>query len=431
MKHSASSIGRRKYEKPLICSLRQIGCLLFIFVCFYVRLLWTVSTGAHQDVVVSENSMQNEMIAAKSRVVKLRTKVSESINNGDFSDMQDDSKVITIGFATTVTGCGKDPYTEGAAILKHGIHLASIHGNMGGRYDYKLYVLYHPSAVECTLPLADLGYELLPRTTPVNVSDIKGDFLREHIGLNGCCGEKELIKLEAFTLTQHPIIVHLDLDVIILKKMDTVFDLMLASPENRDTSKVPLMWPDRLLPRTINIFWTKDYNVVAPRRRDKPTQGGLLIIRPNRTVYDQFIDIVREGNYQQQTGWGGNRTKVGPFYGGMTIQGLIPYYYEYLHPDHEGGGVELNRCIYNQMSDHPSNENGRCRTGQEAEECEDCRKRPLNDIVTAHFTICQKPWKCLPFKQDRGTSRDFLGGIASCDFLCLFVRQLIHKFARS
>jgi hypothetical protein len=84
--------------------------------------------------------------------------------------------------------------------------------------------------------------------------------------------------------------VHLDLDVVILKKMDAVFDLMLSSPENHDTSKVPLMWPDRPWPRTISIFWTKDYNVVAPQRRDKPTQGGLLIIRPNRTVYDQFID---------------------------------------------------------------------------------------------------------------------------------------------
>lgn len=53
MKHSASSIGRLKYEKPLVYSLRQIGCLLFIFICFYTRLLRTVSTGAHRAVVIS------------------------------------------------------------------------------------------------------------------------------------------------------------------------------------------------------------------------------------------------------------------------------------------------------------------------------------------------------------------------------------------
>ena len=79
----------------------------------------------------------------------------------------------------------------------------------------------------------------------------------------------------------------------------------------------------------------------------------------------------------------------------MTIQGLIPYYYEYLHNE-TGGGVELNRCIYNQMADNPTTQRtvkdipqGNCRTGEEV--CEDCRARPLEDIVTFHFTICQKP----------------------------------------
>lgn len=37
---------------------------------------------------------------------------------------------------------------------------------------------------------------------------------------------------------------------------------------------------------------------------------------------------------------------------------------------------------------------GECRTGQE--DCEDCRSRPLEDVVTVHYTLCQKPWWCLP-----------------------------------
>ena len=80
---------------------------------------------------------------------------------------------------------------------------------------------------------------------------------------------------------------------------------------------------------------------------------------------------------------------------GMTIQGLIPYYYEYLHNE-TGGGVELNRCIYNQMADNPTTKptvddlpQGKCRTAQAV--CEDCRARPIEDIVTFHYTICQKP----------------------------------------
>ena len=101
----------------------------------------------------------------------------------------------TIGYAVSVTGCGSDPLVEGAAVLKHSIHLTSIHGNMGGKYDYKMYAIYHPEAASCSKPLAELGYELLERNTPIAVADIEGEFLRTKIENNGCCGEKELYVL--------------------------------------------------------------------------------------------------------------------------------------------------------------------------------------------------------------------------------------------
>jgi hypothetical protein len=169
---------------------------------------------------------------------------------------------VTIGFAVTVTGCGSDPITEGAAVLKHAIHLASVQGNIGGRYDYKMYAIYHPDGESCAAPLKYLGYELLRRDTPVAVSDIQGANLREKIHKNGCCGEKELVKLEAYTLTQHPIVVHLDLDVLILKPMDALFDWMLVDSNDLkstyDTSEVPIMWPDLEKPQKLNAFFTRD-----------------------------------------------------------------------------------------------------------------------------------------------------------------------------
>ena len=86
----------------------------------------------------------------------------------------------------------------------------------------------------------------------------------------------------------------------------------------------------------------------------------------------------------------------------MTFQGLIPYYYNYLH---RGQSVELSRCIYNQMADNPRTGrtvndvlHGDCRIG--TKECEDCRNRPLQDVVTTHFTLCQKPWLCQSHSQD-------------------------------
>ena len=210
--------------------------------------------------------------------------------------------------------------------------------------------------------------------------------------------QKELIKLEAFRLTDHPLVIHLDLDVIINKPMDDVLDFML-NPERYKSSpdllsKIPIMWPDKEIPNDISLLFTKDYNVVAPRRHDKPFQGGFFVIKPSLETYNEFLEVVRKGDYDVKEGWG---NKVGPFYGGMTIQGLLPWYYEYLHP---GEAVELNRCKYNNISDNPHLErnNGQkvCRTNEI--ECEDCRLENPDDIVTFHFTICQKPWHCMGYQ---------------------------------
>ncbi len=140
--------------------------------------------------------------------------------------------------------------------------------------------------------------------------------------------------------------------------------------------------------------------MVSVTRKYKPVQGGFLVLRPDMDVYDEFVSIIKKGDFQKNGGWGGI---LGLFYGAMTFQGIIPYYYDVLHV---GEAVELNRCIYNQMADNPKDQRtvndtpqGRCRTGQA--ECEDCRDRPISEIVTSHYTLCQKPWFCLP--QDRDT----------------------------
>jgi hypothetical protein len=309
----------------------------------------------------------------------------------------------TIGFAVSVTGCGSDPITEGAAVLKHSIHRASIHGDMGGQYDYAMYAIYHPAAADCALPLLALDYNMLKRETPVAVADIEGDYLRSKIEKNGCCGEKELIKLEAYTITQHDIVVHLDLDVLVLKPMDEIFDVMMFPTDTAAVAqlKTKVMWPDQSMPDgPLNAFFTMDLNMVGPGSKYKPVQGGFMVLRPDLSVYEEYKSIIKKGDFRDGSGWGG---LVGPFHGSMTFQGLIPYYYNVLHP---GQALELNRCIYNQMCDNPRTGktvndvvSGKCRTNEE--ECEDCRSRPLEDVVTTHFTLCQKPWWCLPQSQDK------------------------------
>jgi hypothetical protein len=92
-------------------------------------------------------------------------------------------------------------------VLKHSIHRAiGAMGKVSGQYDYQMYAMYHPNAAACALlPLEQLGYTMLKRETPVPVSEIQGEFRKSRIESNGCCGEKEPIKLEAYTLTDHAI----------------------------------------------------------------------------------------------------------------------------------------------------------------------------------------------------------------------------------
>ena len=48
-------------------------------------------------------------------------------------------------------------------------------------------------------------------------------------------------------------------------------------------------------------------------------------MRPDMDVYNEYLSIVKKGDFRHGSGWGG---QVGAFYGGMTIQGrLMPNYW--------------------------------------------------------------------------------------------------------
>jgi hypothetical protein len=269
-------------------------CIVVVYAIGYFVII------GNRDRISTSDSIQNYPLMKPAEVkpiVTKNTRVMQSPVVNERSNNINAVKPVTIGWAVTITGCGSDPITEGAAVLKHAVHLTSIHGTKGGKYDYKMYAIYHPQGEKCALTLKDLGYELVQRKTPVAVKDIEGKFLREKIvsifhdyfvwlssyfvgdvydinssrtfalvssilftkEKNGCCGEKELVKLEAYTLTDHPIVVHLDLDVVVFKPMDALFDMMLTDSKNdRDTSNVPIMWPELPQPEKVNAFFTRD-----------------------------------------------------------------------------------------------------------------------------------------------------------------------------
>lgn len=309
------------------------------------------------------------------------------------------STVPVVAYAISLTSCSESPtFIDGAAVLAHSIHLSSSRNpNSGSNYDYKMYAIVHNDAKSCIPSLEKLGYSVLLVDVPVPVKDIEGDYLRNNVHRNGCCGELEFIKLWAYTLTEHPFVVHLDLDTMILRPLDELFE----AANNGNTKNIDaVMWPEEHHTDTpVDAFFTRDYNMRPAGKKPVGVQGGFLVIKPSMDVFNEFKDIIRKGDFNQK-GWGG--LGFGPFYGSMTFQGIIPYYYDALHPR---TAVELNRCIYNQMADNPRDQrtvnnivHGKCRDGRE--ECEDCRERGIDEIKTAHFTLCQKPWECLPHDAD-------------------------------
>jgi hypothetical protein len=301
----------------------------------------------------------------------------------------------TVAYAISITGCGNtdraaEQLLQGAAVLGHSIKLNSASTpESGSRYEHKLIAFVHPDALACSERFAALGYEIQIRPVPVNVSEIRGEFLRTHVHKIGCCGAKEYLKLYSYQLTAYNAVVHLDVDCIILKPLDDLFDVMTEGPLSPAASKIPVMH-GRALPGRVDAFFSRDYNMVHVGKKYPGFQGGFLVFRPSMEAYQEYVDIILEGNFVAGQGWNGT---FGGYWGAQQIQGICSYFYDGLHPD---TAVELNRCIYNQMVDAPSRDvNGEEKCIDGMEECEDCRRTDISEILSAHFTQeCGKPWDC-------------------------------------
>jgi hypothetical protein len=279
---------------------------------------------------------------------------------------------------------------------------------------------------------------------PVKVEDIKvvedndANFnFRSKIRINGCCGEKELLKLHVYSMTDYKVAIHLDLDTLILRPLDPVIDAMvfppqhptglaarkrLFAPQLKDgTGRFPhqrLATPtyDASVPIEeidVHAFYTKDYNMLPRGKTKVGIQGGFIMVRPNTTTLDELAGMVRSGEYYSGAdGW--FRSGYGVhIWGSMTIQGLLAYYYTEVAHD---TSVELNRCRFNQIAENPRrssfdrrgkyprgtplSENAtfgdkECRD-RRSNDCDDvqCQTWPMEESFILHYTYCKAPTKC-------------------------------------
>lgn len=141
------------------------------------------------------------------------------------SPLQDkgEKPFATIAHAISFLDCGyslTEKYKDAMLVLRHSIHQNSWHNvNSISRYSYQMYAFVNndpetkcPKNVEW---IQRMGYTPLLLPNPINVTSISNKFYRETIDQTGVTGSSELIKLYLYTLTDHPIACHWDIDVII------------------------------------------------------------------------------------------------------------------------------------------------------------------------------------------------------------------------
>ena len=307
--------------------------------------------------------------------------------------------ITTIAYAIALIKCGDKVSNAGvmsdsATVLRHSIHQTSVRNpKSGSKYDYRMYAIVHKQAERCSQQLADSGFEILIRDPPILQKDIQGEFLRSKIHREVCCGADEFVKLFAYTIFSEPLVVHLDLDFIITKPMDDLYDSMLYpkdSPEGQMARGRILLerpndpWPDR-----VDAYMTRDWPQALPGRKAM-YQAGFQVVRPDQTVFDKMIDVIRIGDYNEgfgrDNGWGG--LGYGGNIGSMAMQGLLAYVYDEIYPN---SWMELNQCAYNHMG-MSLMKGKKCRNNMPT--CQSCMHTPLDEIHSIHYTACRKPWLC-------------------------------------
>ena len=340
--------------------------------------------------------------ADQSRIIGIQTKGKDKWlrEGGTVAAMEKNPDKSVVAYAISLIKCGDHQNVnaagliDAALVLRHSVHkISKRNPASGSKYDYKMYAIVHRQAKECSGLLEHAGYKVIEVDPPILQKDIEGDYLRENIHRERCCGAAEFIKLYAYSLPES-VIVHVDMDNALYKPMDHLFDAILYekdSVEGQAARKLlELERPGEELPDKIGAFITRDWTQVRPGKFPPGYQAGFLVARRDPSVMPAMLDIVREGNYSEGWGWkyGWGNKGYGGWVGAMAMQGLVAYYYDHINTDN---AVELNQCLYNHVGVDVKMK-GKCRNGMDA--CEDCQKTSMSSVYTIHHTNCRKPWLC-------------------------------------
>jgi len=216
--------------------------------------------------------------------------------------------------------------------------------------------------------IQQLGYTTRRVAVPIEAKDIRNPDLVATINQDGRLGANEMAKIEPFLFNEYDRVLMVDSDVLFHRNFDELFVGDDTDNDNNNSNNVALQW-------------------TAGGILSEPMNGGFLVINPKARDaarhHDAILDILREGDYDPRTGWK-NSGVGGGTYGGLTVQGLLPYYF--LHALNGTASREIDRCRYNNM--------------QQVQRCKDYA---VEEVTSNHFTgDCTKPWQCIAAGRGRG-----------------------------
>lgn len=320
----------------------------------------------------------------------------------------------TVAYVISITDC-QWFVRDAAAVLGQSIDDVQSQS----KYPHVRYALVHVSASECVRDLKELGYQVLLRDLPFNVTQIGLPMYKKRIEEEGCCGSKEFMKLWTYSLTEHKLAIHLDMDMLLLQPLDALWDAMLDPRKGRILQTEPSsLYQAR--GEDIDFMFTRDYmrgssltNPNATNRHDITSkyavQGGFFVVRPSESTFQTMVKTVLHGSYSITKGW--NRDGYGGYPGAAQIPGFFSFMYRPVQGAGRAGAVELNRCVYNNMQDPkyvPTNTGKQLCTTLDKTCTNDCQTIPFDKVKIAHFTQCRKPWSCERYDTDMQLCNQFL-----------------------
>ncbi len=93
------------------------------------------------------------------------------------------------------------------------------------------------------------------------------------------------LAISAYQLTNHPIVVHWDMDVAVLQPLDDMYDVMIypySHPIHMAARKrIERQHPEEVWPERVDAFLTRDITSAKPWEKVTAVQGGFLVVRPD------------------------------------------------------------------------------------------------------------------------------------------------------